>query len=190
MSDAPTYPAIRDVGLSAMIVTFAGSLSEPANRAALAFRAAVDAAGWQGVEETAISLASTFIRFDPLALAHDDLQARLAALLAKHHQHDAAAGNAPDMLKMATYDGARALGIDDITGSLEVGKQADFITVDSTALGMLPLYNPFAALIHGNAGNAVDNVYIGGQALVQEGQLTKLSLTELAQQVMGVQGAV
>ncbi len=110
-------------------------------------------------------------------------EARLAALLAKHHEQDAAAGNAPDVLKMATYDGARVLGIEELTGSLEVGKQADFITVDSTALGMLPLYNPFAALIHGNAGNAVDNVFIGGEALVKDGQLTKLSLRELAQRV-------
>ena len=48
---------------------------------------------------------------------------------------------------------------------------------------MLPLYNPFAALIHGNAGNAVDNVFIGGEALVKDGQLTRLSLGELAQRV-------
>jgi allophanate hydrolase subunit 1 len=64
-----------------MLVTFAEHLSEPANRAALAFRAAVDAAAIPGVEETAISLASTFIRFDPLVIAHAALEARLTELL-------------------------------------------------------------------------------------------------------------
>lgn len=72
---------IRDVGLCAKLVSFAEALSDEANRAALAFRAAVDAEGWPGVEETAISLASTFVRYDPLRLAPEDLEARLAALL-------------------------------------------------------------------------------------------------------------
>ncbi|MEL7114865.1 MAG: carboxyltransferase domain-containing protein [Pseudomonadota bacterium] len=81
MPDTLEYPLIRDVGLCAKIVTFAETLSEPANRAALALRAAVNAANWTGVEETAISLASTFIRFDPLVLTHDELDARLTELM-------------------------------------------------------------------------------------------------------------
>lgn len=77
-----SFPVIRDIGLTGMLVSFADVLSEPANRAALAFRAEVAAQGWDGVAETASSLASTFVRFDPLVLEHNDLQARLAALLA------------------------------------------------------------------------------------------------------------
>ncbi len=76
-------PVIRDVGLTGLLVTFADRLSEPANRAALAFRAAVEAEGWEGVEETATSLTSVFLRFDPLVLDHDDLTARLTGLLAE-----------------------------------------------------------------------------------------------------------
>ncbi|MAQ83899.1 MAG: allophanate hydrolase [Maritimibacter sp.] len=76
-----TSPLIRDIGLSGMLVTFADRLSEPANRAALAFRAAVDQAGWDGVHETATSLASAFIRFDPLELDHDALKDRLQEML-------------------------------------------------------------------------------------------------------------
>ncbi len=75
------YPAVRDVGLTGKLVSFSGTLSEPANRAALAFRAAIEAQGWPGVEETATSLTSVFVRFDPLELAHDALQERLSALL-------------------------------------------------------------------------------------------------------------
>ncbi len=74
---------IRDVGLTGMLVTFADTLTEAANRAALAFRGAVEAEGWEGVAETATSLTSTFVRFDPLRLPHDELAARLKDLLAR-----------------------------------------------------------------------------------------------------------
>jgi 5-methylthioadenosine/S-adenosylhomocysteine deaminase len=110
-------------------------------------------------------------------------EARMASLLAKHTNQNAAAANAQDMLHMATLGGARALGIADVTGSLEVGKAADLIAVDINSLGMLPMYNPFAALIHGDAGNAISHTYVAGKALVKDGQLTQNSLTNLAQQV-------
>ncbi len=74
-------PAIRDVGLTGVLVTFSETLTEAANRAALAFRAAVEAEAWPGVEETATSLTSVFLRFDPLRLEHDDFTDRLQALL-------------------------------------------------------------------------------------------------------------
>ena len=75
------FPMIRSVGIDGLLVSFGDRLSEPSNRAALAFRAAVDREGWDGVEETATSLVSAFLRFDPLHLRHDDLQSRLEALL-------------------------------------------------------------------------------------------------------------
>jgi len=49
---------------------------------------------------------------------------------------------------------------------------------------MLPMYNPFATLIHGDAGNAVSHTYVAGKALVADGQLTPDSLTDLAQRVL------
>lgn len=111
-------------------------------------------------------------------------ETRLAALLAKHAQGDAAQGKAEDAVRMATIDGARALGIDAVTGSLEVGKAADIISVNTHALGIMPVYNPFAALIHGNAGNAVDNVWVNGQQLVADGQFTRVDEQQLAQRVL------
>lgn len=79
----PELPAIRDVGLTGILVTFADRLSEPANRAALAFRTAVEAEAWEGVKETATSLTSVFLRFNPLVLDRDDLTKRLSGLLAE-----------------------------------------------------------------------------------------------------------
>jgi len=77
----PSWPRIRTVGIDGMLVSFGDTLREEANRAALAFRAAVDREAWDGVEETATSLASTFVRFDPLILRHDTLRERLHRLL-------------------------------------------------------------------------------------------------------------
>lgn len=76
------FPQVRTAGFDGLIVRFADSLSEPANRAALAFRAAVETQGWEGVEETSTTLVSAFVRFDPLAVGHAEMQARLEALLA------------------------------------------------------------------------------------------------------------
>lgn len=74
-------PLIQTVGLDGLLVSFAERLSEPANRAALAFRAAVAAAGWPDMSETSTSLVSTYLRFDPVTADRDDLIARLQALL-------------------------------------------------------------------------------------------------------------
>ena len=81
MQSADLFPQIVSVGLTGLLVRFADRLSEPANRAALAFRAAVEAEGWPGVEETSSSLTSAYLRFAPLHLSHEVLQARLQGLL-------------------------------------------------------------------------------------------------------------
>lgn len=74
-------PVIRTAGVTGMLISFDAKLSESANRAALAFRAAVAAQAWDGVEEVSSSLVSVCLRFDPLHLDHADLQARLQRLL-------------------------------------------------------------------------------------------------------------
>ena len=75
------FPRIGRVGLDGMLVSFGDTLSEPANRAALAFRAALDHASPAGVEESATSLVSTFLRFDALRIDFDALRAEIGVLL-------------------------------------------------------------------------------------------------------------
>lgn len=75
------WPNIRTAGFDGFLVRFNDKLSEPANRAALAFRDAVDRADWAGVEETSTSLVSTYIRFDPLWQDHAQMQVMLESLL-------------------------------------------------------------------------------------------------------------
>lgn len=79
-ADAP-FPRIGRVGLDGLLVSFGDALSEPANRAALAFRAAVERATPKGVEESATSLVSTFLRFDALRVDAEDLRGDLQTLL-------------------------------------------------------------------------------------------------------------
>ncbi len=76
----PTFPVLQHVGLSGLMVSFARQLSEPANRAALAFRQAVDQAGIVGIEESATSLVSVFFRIAPDRF--DAVQDRVSDLLA------------------------------------------------------------------------------------------------------------
>ena len=75
------WPQIRTVGMSGVLVTFAAAMSEPANRAALAFRAAVEAEHWPDVTETSTSLISTFLQVDLAITLVEALQERLMDLL-------------------------------------------------------------------------------------------------------------
>ncbi len=80
--DTTAPPRLRRLGEEALIVEFAPALTEAANRAALAFRAAVEEAGWEGVAETSVTLKSALVRFDPDALPHAEIEARLGELAA------------------------------------------------------------------------------------------------------------
>lgn len=77
------FPRIRLVGLSGLLVQFGEAMSEPANRAAIAFRAAVEAQGWPEVSETSTSLVSTFVSADLVNSAPEALTEKLEALLAR-----------------------------------------------------------------------------------------------------------
>ncbi len=77
------WPQIRTVGLSGILISFADKMSEPANRAALAFRAAVDAQDWQEVSETSTSLVSTFLQIDLAATPAEAMTERLSDLIAQ-----------------------------------------------------------------------------------------------------------
>ncbi len=79
------WPIIRTAGIDGFLISFSHSLSEPANRAALAFREAIENAGWDGIEETSTSLVSTYLRFDPLWHEHSQIQHMLEKLIKKEN---------------------------------------------------------------------------------------------------------
>lgn len=84
------WPQIRPAGITGFLVSFGDTLSEPANRAALAFLAALDADTPAGVEEASTSLVSTFVRIDPVAVEPRAVRAALAARLASRDWYAAA----------------------------------------------------------------------------------------------------
>lgn len=75
------WPQIRTVGLSGILVTFAAAMSEPANRAALALRAAIDSQDWPEVSETSTSLVSTFLAVDLAVTPVEAMKERLQDVL-------------------------------------------------------------------------------------------------------------
>lgn len=113
------------------------------------------------------------------AASNNDLdllsELKLAALLAKAVHQDAAALNAHSALKMATLNGAKALGLHHHIGSLEVGKQADMAAFDLSGLAFQPLHNPVSQLVYTNTGNTTSHVWVNGKLLLNNGQLTTLN---------------
>lgn len=104
---------------------------------------------------------------------------RTAALLAKAVAGDSAALPAHDALAMATLNGARALGLEALTGSLVPGKQADFITVDLDQLATQPVYDPVSQLVYAATRQDVRDVRVGGQALLEQGAFCRLDPREV-----------
>ena len=105
-------------------------------------------------------------------------EARLAALLAKSSAADPTALPAPDALEMATLGGAKALGIADRVGAVEVGKRADLIAVDLDAPAMQPLHDVFAQLVHAAAGPRVTHAFVDGECLYANGEWKTLDMAE------------
>lgn len=112
------------------------------------------------------------------AASNNDLdllgETRTAALLAKAVAASATALDAHRALRMATLNGARALGIDDCTGSLEIGKFADLAAFDLSGLAQQPIYDPVSQLIYASGRDCVKHVWVGGKQLLDQGRLTRL----------------
>ncbi|HEX7328536.1 MAG TPA: TRZ/ATZ family hydrolase [Casimicrobiaceae bacterium] len=105
---------------------------------------------------------------------------RLAGLLGKVVTGDAAALPAAMLLRMATLGGARALGLDDSIGSLEIGKAADVVAVRLGDPETLPVFDPRSHLVHAAGREHVTDVWIAGRRVVDGGQLTTLDRTAVA----------
>ncbi|MGL5433341.1 MAG: amidohydrolase family protein, partial [Plesiomonas shigelloides] len=75
------------------------------------------------------------------------------------------------VVEMATMGSAKALHMEDKLGSLETGKLADVIVVDTKAPNMVPMYNPFAALVYGAYGANVRHTIVDGNILMQDRKL-------------------
>jgi 5-methylthioadenosine/S-adenosylhomocysteine deaminase len=112
------------------------------------------------------------------AASNNDLdmfgEMRTAALLAKGVAGSASALPAADALAMATINGARALGIDHICGSLRIGKAADIVAVKMDDPETQPLYHAISQLVYATGRDKVSDVWVAGRHLLKERRLTTL----------------
>lgn len=104
---------------------------------------------------------------------------RLAALLAKGMSGKPEIVPAHHALRMATLNGARALGLDERIGSLEVGKQADVVAVDLSGPHTQPCYNPISHLVYSAGRQEVSHVWVAGEAVVRDKACLTLDESEI-----------
>ncbi|NEV63751.1 TRZ/ATZ family hydrolase [Thiorhodococcus minor] len=117
------------------------------------------------------------------AASNNDLnllgEMRTAALLGKGVAASASAVPASDALRMATINGAKALGLDDEIGSIEPGKSADLVALDLRDSHTQPLYHPNSQLVYAAGRHQVRQVWVGGRHVVRDGALTTLHTAEV-----------
>lgn len=117
------------------------------------------------------------------AASNNDLdmfsEMRTAALLAKGVAQDASTIPASQALRMATLNGAMALGIADETGSLEPGKSADITAVNLNSIETQPIYHPISQLVYATSRDRVTDVWVSGKQLLHSGSLTTLDQQEI-----------
>jgi len=104
---------------------------------------------------------------------------RTAALLAKAHAGRADAMPAATALRAATLNGARALGLERITGSILPGKAADLCAVSMAGPEMSPCYDPVSHLVYVAGRENVTHVWVAGTPVLQDRKLVNLDLSDL-----------
>lgn len=100
----------------------------------------------------------------------------MAAKLHKIHCMDPTVLDAVTVLRMATIEGARALGLENITGSLEPGKKADIIVLNTNRPHLTPMYNPYSHLVYSAKGSDVSHSIINGQLIMENRKLLTMDL--------------
>jgi 5-methylthioadenosine/S-adenosylhomocysteine deaminase len=128
------------------------------------------------------------------AASNNDLdmlaEMQTAALLAKGQQEDACALPATAALRMATIDGARALGIDAETGSLAPGKSADVVALDLSQPETQPVFDPVSQIVYAAGREQVSHVWIAGRQVLRNRALTTLDLTAILDQARDWRGRI
>jgi 5-methylthioadenosine/S-adenosylhomocysteine deaminase len=105
------------------------------------------------------------------------------AKLHKVHSLDPTAMDAATVMRMATIMGAKTIGLGNVIGSLEPGKQADLIVIDTQKPHLVPMYHPISQAVYAVRGSDVRDVMVSGRLLVREGALTGMNLPDILTRV-------
>ncbi len=98
-------------------------------------------------------------------------EVRMCSLLAKVRSGDPTAVDAMTALRMATVNGARAIGLGGELGSIEAGKRADIILVDLRRPHLTPLHSVASHLVYSSGGSDVSTVIVNGRILMRDGRI-------------------
>jgi len=119
---------------------------------------------------------------------------KFAACLHKVSKLDPAAITARQVLEMATINGAKALGLEDQIGSLEMGKKADITIVDMEKPHIAPVHDPIGSLVYCAHGSDVDTVIIDGRVVMEGGEVKTIDEEDILEKsyevVEGLKGRV
>ena len=106
-----------------------------------------------------------------------------AAKLEKSARLDPTLMSARTVVRMATCNGARALGLDSLIGALEVGKKADLCILDMNKPHLTPMYDEYSHLVYAVNGADVDTVLINGKIVMQNRKLLTIDEDEAMRHV-------
>lgn len=113
-----------------------------------------------------------------------------AALLHKGVTGDPEMMGAETVFKMATKNGASALGLGEITGEITVGKRADLAIIDLNKPNMQPQNNPLAALVYSSSGSETETVIVNGEILYDKGEFLTIDADRVIFEVEKVCGKI
>jgi cytosine/adenosine deaminase-related metal-dependent hydrolase len=105
-------------------------------------------------------------------------QMKLFANFHKTYQKDRALFPAKEIVRLATRGGAETLGFDKV-GSIEIGKKADIILVETQSVNMFPIFDPYSALVYSANPSNVSDVWVNGKQLVKKHQMVEHDLKEI-----------
>jgi len=111
------------------------------------------------------------------------LEMDTAAKLHKVNTFDPTVMDANTVLKMCTIEGARALGLGDLTGSLEPGKKADLIIIDTHKPHLTPMYSPVSHLVYAVRGSDVTTSIINGEVVMEDRKLMTIDIEKVMKDV-------
>jgi 5-methylthioadenosine/S-adenosylhomocysteine deaminase len=114
---------------------------------------------------------------------------RVAGLVASHREGRAQPISSRELVRMATIEGARALGLDNEVGSIEPGKAADIIAVDIRGAGYSETPEPETLLVYSGSGRDVRHVWVAGEQLVRDRRLVRRALGDIRRDYAAAYGA-
>ncbi len=107
---------------------------------------------------------------------------KFAALLQKLKYMNPRSLPAKAVVRMATRGGAEALNLDNLIGSIEVGKKADITIIDTRKIRYLPVRDPYTALAYCSSGSDVKDVIVNGRIIVRDGELQTADLENIVEE--------